>query len=120
MCIRDRTSFAQFQADRAVVGLAKQARAHAEALEGYRAAMACHLGDFEEYAGIRRSIAERESALSREASRERRAAAVSSLEGLREGDVIEVPAGRRAGYAVVLDPGLCLLYTSDAADDLTR
>ena len=100
------TSFAQFQADRAVVGLAKQARAHAEALEGYRAAMACHLGDFEEYAGIRRSIAERESALSREASRERRAAAVSSLEVLREGDVIEVPAGRRAGYAVVLDPGL--------------
>src|SRR5450756_2597884 len=100
------TSFARFQADRAVVGLAKQARAHAEALEGYRAAMACHLGDFEEYAGIRRSIAERESALSREASRERRAAAVSSLEGLREGDVIEVPVGRRAGYAVVLDPGL--------------
>jgi len=100
------TSFAQFQADRAVVGLAKQARAHAEALEGYRAAMACHLGDFAEYAGIRRAIAERESALSGEASRERRAAAVSSLEGLHEGDVIEVPAGRRAGYAVVLDPGL--------------
>src|SRR5450830_599970 len=99
-------SFAQFQADRAVVGLAKQARAHAEALEGYRAAMACHLGDFAEYAGIRRAIAERESALSGEASRERRAAAVSSLEGLHEGDVIEVPAGRRAGYAVVLDPGL--------------
>ena len=100
------TSFAQFQADRAVVGLAKQARAHTEALEGYRAAMVCHLGDFAEYAGIRRALAERESALSQEASRERRAAAVSSLEGLRAGDVIEVPTGRRAGYAVVLDPGL--------------
>src|SRR5690606_1687703 len=48
------TSFAQFQADRAVVGLARQAQAHAEALDGYAEAMRCHLGDFQEYAGLRR------------------------------------------------------------------
>src|ERR671910_131004 len=44
------SSFAQFQADRAVVGLARTLRRHEEALDGYREAMTCHLGDFEEYA----------------------------------------------------------------------
>ena len=44
------TSFAQFQADRAVVGLARQARRQEEALAGYAEAMRCHLGDFAEYA----------------------------------------------------------------------
>src|SRR5690606_23748757 len=37
---------------------------------------------------------------------QRRAAAVASLERLRVGDVIRVPSGRRAGLAVVLDPGV--------------
>ncbi|MGA0067488.1 MAG: DEAD/DEAH box helicase, partial [Candidatus Nanopelagicales bacterium] len=44
------TSFAQFQADRGVVALAAQVRRNDEALAGYREAMACHLGDFGEYA----------------------------------------------------------------------
>ncbi len=39
------------------------------------------------------------------AQTQRRAAAVASLERLRVGDVIRVPSGRRAGLAVVLDPG---------------
>src|SRR5690606_25420531 len=99
------TSFAQFQADRAVVGLARQAQAHAEALEGYAEAMRCHLGDFAEYARLRRRIGEREKDLSRESARARRAEALESLRGLRVGDVVEVPTGRRAGYVVVLDPG---------------
>jgi ATP-dependent RNA helicase HelY len=100
------TSFAQFQADRAVVGLAKQARKQEEALEGYAAAMRCHLGDFREYSGLRRRIGERESHLSRSASRDRRDEAINSLERLRRGDVIRVPGGRRPGWAVVLDPGI--------------
>ncbi|MBC7289774.1 MAG: DEAD/DEAH box helicase [Actinotalea sp.] len=99
------TSFAQFQADRAVVGLARQAQAHAEALEGYAKAMECHLGDFAEYSRIRRQLTDREQDLSREAARARRAEARASLERLRVGDVVEIPGGRRAGYAVVLDPG---------------
>ncbi|WP_298457672.1 RNA helicase [uncultured Cellulomonas sp.] len=98
------TSFAQFQADRGVVGLARQAQAHTEALDGYAEAMRCHLGDFAEYAAIRRSIADREHHLSREATRERRADAVRSLESVRVGDVVEIAAGRRSGYAVVLEP----------------
>ncbi|WP_069387555.1 DEAD/DEAH box helicase [Cellulosimicrobium cellulans] len=99
------TSFAQFQADRGVVGLAKQAQAHAEALEGYAQAMTCDRGDFSEYAALRRRIANREADLSRAASRSRRAEVVAAFERLRPGDVVEVPSGRRAGYVVVLDPG---------------
>ena len=99
------TSFAQFQADRAVVGLARQAQAHAEALEGYAAAMRCHLGDFAEYAALRRRLADREKEHSRQDARARRSEALASLQQLRIGDVVEIPTGRRAGHAVVLDPG---------------
>ncbi|MBL0888798.1 DEAD/DEAH box helicase, partial [Myceligenerans indicum] len=99
------TSFAQFQADRGVVGLAKQARAHAEALEGYAEAMACDRGDFAEYAGIRADISAREKDLSRAATSARRAEVVSALEKLGRGDVVQLPTGRRRGYVLVLDPG---------------
>jgi len=99
------TSFAQFQADRGVVGLAKQAQAHAEALEGYAQAMTCDRGDFGEYARLRRAIASREADLSTSDRRDRRAQVVADFEKLRAGDVVELPTGRRAGYVVVLDPG---------------
>ncbi|MFC5187835.1 DEAD/DEAH box helicase [Actinomadura harenae] len=99
-------SFAQFQADRAVVGLAKQVRKNEEALAGYAKAAECHLGDFMEYAALRRRLSDREAELSRERSVSRRAEAARSLEHLRPGDVILVPSGRRSGLAVVLDPGL--------------
>jgi ATP-dependent RNA helicase HelY len=100
------TSFAQFQADRAVVGLAKQARKQEEALEGYAAAMRCHLGDFSEYSSLRRRIGDRETQLSRTASHDRRAEVITSLERLRRGDVVRIPGGRRPGWAVVIDPGV--------------
>jgi ATP-dependent RNA helicase HelY len=98
------SSFAQFQADRAVVGLSRQVKRNLEALEGYREAMQCHLGDFEEYAALRRALKDRESQLAREGAAARRATAASSLEKLKVGDVIRVPAGRRQGLAVVIDP----------------
>jgi ATP-dependent RNA helicase HelY len=98
------TSFAQFQADRAVVGLARAVRRNEEGLEGYAEAMTCHLGDFREYAALRNEIrnVEKEGAKARAASR--RAEAALSLEALKTGDVIRIPAGRRAGYAVVVQP----------------
>ncbi len=98
------SSFAQFQADRAVVGLARQVKRNEEAVAGYREAMECHLGDFAEYAGLRRSLKDREAQLAREGAAQRRAAAARSIERLRVGDVIRVPAGRRPGLAVVVDP----------------
>lgn len=100
------SSFAQFQADRAVVGLARQLHRAEEGLEGYREAMSCHLGDFEEYAGIRQAIKDRETALAREGTAQRRAASAAALEKLRIGDVIRVPSGKFAGLALVLDPGM--------------
>jgi ATP-dependent RNA helicase HelY len=98
------SSFAQFQADRAVVGLARQVRRNHEALEGYSDSMTCHLGDFGEYAGLRRSLTDREAELARERTGQRRAAAAQSLEALAIGDVINLPGGRRTGMAVVIDP----------------
>ncbi|WP_067420669.1 DEAD/DEAH box helicase, partial [Carbonactinospora thermoautotrophica] len=100
------TSFAQFQADRAVVGLARQVQRNLEGLEGYREAMTCHLGDFEEYSRLRRQLSDREAELARRGKQQQRAEAVASLERLRIGDVIMVPGGRRQGLAVVLDPGI--------------
>jgi ATP-dependent RNA helicase HelY len=98
------TSFAQFQADRAVVGLARQVRSQEEALAGYAEAMTCHLGEFAEYAGLRRAIADREAELSRSRQDGDRAQTSQSLAEVRIGDVLRVPAGRRGGYVVVVEP----------------
>lgn len=98
------TSFAQFQADRSVVGLAKQVRTREESLKGYEKSMTCHLGDFTEYSKLRRELSDLETLAAKATSRNRRSAAASSLEMLRPGDVIDVPAGRVQGYAVVLSP----------------
>src|ERR1700754_823239 len=59
-------SFGQFQADRSVVGLARRIERNTETLAGYAAAMQCHLGDFAEYAALRRRVGEREKALRRQ------------------------------------------------------
>src|SRR5699024_135617 len=77
-----------------------------EAQEGYAKAAECHLGDFMEYAALRRALSDRESALAKNRSALRREEALESLEKLRRGDVIHIPSGRFSGHAVVLDPGL--------------
>ncbi|MCB9412536.1 MAG: DEAD/DEAH box helicase [Actinobacteria bacterium] len=100
------TSFAQFQADQAVVGLATALRRDEEAAEGYAEAMTCHLGDFAEYSRLREQLGRREKELAKRSSAAERADITDSLGKLRRGDVIVVPAGRRAGPAVVTDPGV--------------
>lgn len=54
------SSFAQFQADRLVVELARTVRANEESLSGYQSSLECHLGDFRQYHAIRREISDRE------------------------------------------------------------
>ncbi len=98
-------SFAQFQADKAVVGLARQLTKSQDALDGYAEAATCHLGDFMEYAGLRRRISEAEKGASRARRADRREEALASLALLKPGDVIQVPSGKFAGFAVVIDPG---------------
>ncbi|MCX5389669.1 RNA helicase [Streptomyces sp. NBC_00094] len=100
------TSFAQFQADRSVVGISRQVQKNEEGLEGYREGMTCHLGDFEEYARLRRDLKDRETDLARQGAAQRRAQAAGSLEKLKPGDIIHVPTGKFAGLALVLDPGI--------------
>ncbi|MET9646044.1 DEAD/DEAH box helicase [Streptomyces syringium] len=100
------TSFAQFQADKSVVGISRQVQKNEEGLAGYREAIECHLGDFEEYARLRRELKDRETELAKQGANQRRAAAAAALEKLKPGDVIHVPTGKFAGLALVLDPGL--------------
>lgn len=52
------TSFAQFQADRSVVGMARGIRENQKSLAGYEESMKCHLGEFTEYALKRKQISE--------------------------------------------------------------
>jgi len=99
------SSFAQFQADKAVVGLARQLRKSDDALTGYAESASCHLGDFGEYARLRRELSDTEAGLAKSRRYDRRAEVIASLEALKPGDVIEVPAGRFSGIAVVIDPG---------------
>jgi ATP-dependent RNA helicase HelY len=98
------SSFAQFQADRGVVGLARQARRIRQSMEEIK--VSCDRGDFAGYLAIRRELSERERAQARSRSAARQAEAVASLGELRRGDIIQVPGGRRAGIALVLEtPG---------------
>ena len=59
------SSFAQFQADRAVVGLVRQIKKNESAAAELMESAACHLGDFAEYARGRSEIKELEKLLSR-------------------------------------------------------
>ncbi|GHD12701.1 DEAD/DEAH box helicase [Zhihengliuella salsuginis] len=97
------SSFAQFQADRSVVGLARQVRSREESLAGYEKAMQCHLGDFTEYAGLRRDLSAAEKEASRTASRARHSAADESLHQVAVGDVLDVGGPRRLGRCVVIE-----------------
>jgi ATP-dependent RNA helicase HelY len=79
------TSFAQFQADRAVVDLARKVRTQQQSLDGYAQSMTCHLGDFGEYIELRQQIsdlekqgASRSEAQSR-SERDRRQAKITEL-----------------------------------------
>ncbi|MEO6886775.1 MAG: DEAD/DEAH box helicase [Jatrophihabitantaceae bacterium] len=100
------SSFAQFQADRGTHGIAAQIRRNAIALAEHKKQLICDRGDFTEYAALRRKLGDREAQLSREKARTRTVDVIQSLEALTVGDVIRVPSGRRAGLAVVLDPGV--------------
>jgi ATP-dependent RNA helicase HelY len=78
------SSFAQFQADRAVVDLARRVREQEKSLAGYADAMRCHLGDFAQYSGLRRELGDLEkknarSAHDSRAERDRRQRRIAEL-----------------------------------------
>jgi ATP-dependent RNA helicase HelY len=98
------SSFAQFQADRGVVGLARRLRRVRATLDELAESMTCDRGDFMEYAQLRHQLTEAERGASRGRASAQRAAALRALGALRRGDIIRIPSGRRAGMAVVLAP----------------
>jgi ATP-dependent RNA helicase HelY len=97
-------SFAQFQSDRSVVGLARSLAKNTEAIRGYLEAARCELGDFGEYARLRAEIAELEATAARERRTDRRAESAQVLLGLKPGDILRVPSGKSQGWVVVIDP----------------
>jgi ATP-dependent RNA helicase HelY len=96
------SSFAQFLADRKVVGLERERQRDAEAIDGYRANMRCDLGDFDEYWSLiskARRIREDDRKGHEKALIDSVRAAVGKL---RPGEVISVPNGKRGGIGVIV------------------
>src|ERR1700761_5111877 len=98
------SSFAQFQADRGVVGLARRVRRLKDQANDLARQITCERGDFMEYAQLRRRLTDAERGASRGRASAQRAEARRVLATLRRGDIIRIPSGRRAGLAVVLNP----------------
>lgn len=85
-------SFAQFQADRSVVGLAKRVERGEKELAALRTELTEAAGgaDYLEYVRLREAVRARERSLRREHLADRRDGAATALAELRRGDVIAV------------------------------
>ncbi|TDO11910.1 ATP-dependent RNA helicase HelY [Mycobacterium sp. BK086] len=103
-------SFAQYQADRSVVGLVRGVERGEKMLGEIAAEMGWDRRahpDREppilDYVRLRATISERERAQSRASRLQRRQATTDALAALRKGDIINITQGRRGGLAVVLE-----------------
>ena len=99
------SSFAQYQADRSVVGLRRGIERGERMLGEIAAEIGGHDAPILDYVQLRLQISERERAQSRASRLQRRRAANDALASLRRGDIITITHGRRGGLAVVLEPG---------------
>ena len=103
-------SFAQYQADRSVVGLVRGVQRGEKMLDEIAAELGWdRRSDTSEpavldYARLRARINERERAQSRVSRLQRRQVATDALAALQRGDIINITNGRRGGLAVVLEP----------------
>ncbi len=96
-------SFAQYQADRSVVGLVRGIERGKAMLDEIAAELGGPKSPILEYARLRARITEMERAQSRASRLQRRQAASDALAALRRGDIIHLTQGRRGGLAVVLE-----------------
>ncbi|ETB16717.1 DEAD/DEAH box helicase, partial [Mycobacterium avium subsp. avium 10-9275] len=96
-------SFAQYQADRSVVGLVRGIERGQAMLDEIAAELGGPKAPILEYARMRARISEMERAQSRASRLHRRQAASDALAALRRGDIINIAHGRRGGLAVVLE-----------------
>ncbi|OOL26796.1 DEAD/DEAH box helicase, partial [Rhodococcus rhodochrous] len=93
-------SFAQFQADKSVVGLTRGIERNEKALAKLRDQLGGEDGDIIDYLQLREELTQLERRRERQARQDRRQAAVASLLALRRGDIVAIPGGRRTGLAV--------------------
>jgi len=96
-------SFAQFQTDRSVVGLARKLARSSGDYDDLAAQAACERGDFMAYARLRDEIHRIETAAVKQDKVLRREETERVLGSLRPGDIVRVPSGRTQGWVVVLD-----------------
>lgn len=97
------TSFAQFQADGAVVGLARKVKQNEAELALLGSDIKCHLGDFQEYARLRRDIGLAEKTLKQGKSGARRLSVQQALNDCHRGDVISFRQGSQLTVAAVAE-----------------
>lgn len=96
-------SFAQYQADRSVVGLVRGIERGNRILGKIAAELGGSDAPILEYARLRARVSELERAQARASRLQRRQAATDALAALRRGDIITITHGRRGGLAVVLE-----------------
>ena len=96
-------SFAQYQADRSVVGLVRGIERGRLMLDEIAAELGGAEAPIFEYARLRAGVSEMERAQSRASRLQRRQAVSDALAALRRGDIITITHGRRGGLAVVLE-----------------
>lgn len=96
------SSFAQYQADRSVVALARQVRSIQNSLGKLEREVTCERGDIHEYLELRSAISRREREHSAEMSRAALKVRADVADAARVGDVIPLGSGRRGGHAVVV------------------
>jgi ATP-dependent RNA helicase HelY len=97
-------SFAQYQADRSVVGLVRGIERGERLMDQVAAEVGGRDAPILDYVRLRTTISERERVQARASRLLRRKAANDALAALRRGDIITIPHGRHGGLAVVLEP----------------
>ncbi|KAA1248562.1 RNA helicase, partial [Mycobacterium simiae] len=96
-------SFAQYQADRSVVGLVRGIERGNRMLDEIAAELGGHHAPILDYARLRARVSEMERSQARASRLQRRQEATDALAALRRGDIITITHGRRGGLAVVLE-----------------
>jgi ATP-dependent RNA helicase HelY len=97
-------SFAQYQADRSVVGLVRGVTRGERMLDEIAGELGGRDAPILDYARLRAAISGRERAQARASRVQRRGATNDALTALRRGDIIAIGQGKRGGLAVVLEP----------------
>lgn len=97
-------SFAQYQADRSVVGMVRAIERGRVMLNEIAVELGGPQAPVLEYTRLRARVSEIEHTQARAFRMQRREAASDALAALRRGDIITITHGRRGGLAVVLEP----------------